>query len=368
MILSGTKVVTPSGVLTDGWVRVEGDRIAEVGSGPGDGAALGGYLVPGFVDMHCHGGGGADFADATAERVAEVAATHRAHGTTTVLASLVSAPVSTLTGQLSALGELVTDGLLAGIHLEGPFLAEARKGAHDPAALRDPTPEATRALLEAGGTALRMLTIAPERTGAVEAIRAAADAGVTVALGHTDATEAQVRAGVDAGARVATHLFNGMRPLHHREPGPIGALLDDERVTVELICDLIHLAPTVIHLAATHAGPRRTVLVTDAMSATGLGDGSYELGGLAVTVRDGEPRLADGSLAGSALTMDRALANFVHAGMPILEAVTASATLPARLLGIDDELGAVRAGLRADLVLLDEQLRPRRVMQRGAWV
>lgn len=245
MILSGTKVVTPSGVLTDGWVRVEGDRIAEVGSGPGDGAALGGYLVPGFVDMHCHGGGGADFADATAERVAEVAATHRAHGTTTVLASLVSAPVSTLTGQLSALGELVTDGLLAGIHLEGPFLAEARKGAHDPAALRDPTPEATRALLEAGGTALRMLTIAPERTGAVEAIRAAADAGVTVALGHTDATEAQVRAGVDAGARVATHLFNGMRPLHHREPGPIGALLDDERVTVELICDLIHLAPTV---------------------------------------------------------------------------------------------------------------------------
>ncbi|WP_020499386.1 N-acetylglucosamine-6-phosphate deacetylase [Sciscionella marina] len=367
MILGGAKVVTPDGVLDDGWVRVEGERIAGVGSGPVDGESLGGYVVPGFVDMHCHGGGGADFAEATPERVGTAVRTHRARGTTSMLASLVSAPIEVLTGQLTALAPLVEEGLIAGVHLEGPFISDKRRGAHNPAALRDPEPDAVRALLAAGGSALRMLTIAPERAGAIAAIELAAAEGVTVALGHTDAVEEQVRAGIEAGARVATHLFNGMRPLHHREPGPIGALLDDERVAVELICDLVHLAPTTIHLSATHAGRARTVLITDAMSAAELGDGDYELGGLAVTVTEGEPRLPDGSLAGSVLTMDRAFANFVRSGMPITEAVQASSTLPAQLLGLG-EVGAIAQGRRADLVLLDEDLRLRRVLHRGSWV
>jgi N-acetylglucosamine-6-phosphate deacetylase len=372
LVLSGAKIVAPEGVLDNHWLRTDGARIAEIGSGPPPDDAVdvtGRWLVPGFVDTHTHGGGGADFGDATAESVARAVAAHRKHGTTTIVGSLVSAPIDRLRRRLTALRELVTDDLLAGVHVEGPFLSELRRGAHDPAALRDPDGTAVRALLDAGGDALRMITIAPERAGAIDAVRRCVDAGTIVAIGHTDATETDVRAAVDAGATVATHLFNGMRPLHHREPGPIGALLDDDRVTVELICDLVHLAPTTIHLAATHAGPHRTVLITDAMSATGLGDGSYELGGLKVTVRDGEPRLDDGgSLAGSVLTMDKAFANFVDAGMTISDAVAAASTHPARLLGLTDELGTIETGKYADLVLLDDELRLERVLRRGAWV
>lgn len=368
MIIGADRVVTPSGVLTGGWIRVEGERITEVDTTPVTADVTGAVLVPGFVDLHCHGGAGADFAEARPDRVATAVAAHRARGTTTMLASLVSAPVQTLCDQLRALAEPVAEGLLAGVHLEGPFLAETRRGAHDPTVLRDPSPEAVRALLDAGGSALRMLTLAPERPGALAAIEEASLRGVLVAVGHTDATEAQTRAAITAGARVGTHLFNGMRPLHHREPGPVGALLDDHRLTVELICDGAHLAPTTVRLAARLAGPGRTVLVTDAMSAAGLGDGDYQLGGLAVTVRDGQPRLADGALAGSVLTMDRAFANAVDAGLSLTDAVAASATTPARLLGLDDQVGALRAGLRADAVLLDEQLVPRRVLRRGQCV
>jgi N-acetylglucosamine-6-phosphate deacetylase len=287
-----------------------------------------------------------------------------------MLASLVSDPIRALVNQQAALRELVEDGELAGIHLEGPFIAEARCGAHDPAVLREPDPAAVDALLHAGHGAVRMVTLAPELPGGVRAVRQLTEAGVIAAIGHTDGTEEQIRPAIDAGATVGTHLFNGMRPLHHREPGPIGALLDDERVTIELICDLVHVHPTVLRLAATYAGRGRTVLITDAMSATDATDGRYHLGRLEVDVRDGVATLADtGSLAGSTLTMDVAFRNFVRdAGLSVLDAVRATSGRPAELLGLADHTGSLRAGLAADLVVLSDDLRPTRVLRRGEWV
>ncbi|MCG8917932.1 N-acetylglucosamine-6-phosphate deacetylase [Actinokineospora sp. PR83] len=374
-LITGGRLVTPDGVLDDGWLLVEDGHIAALGTGGPPRAddavdAGGAWVVPGFVDIHCHGGGGAAFTSADPADLRLAADTHARHGTTTLLASLVSRPVPELADQIAALRELVEDDVVAGIHLEGPFLSAARCGAHDPAVLRPPAPEAVDALLAAGRGAVRMVTLAPELAGSVEAVRRLVDGGAIAALGHTDAVEAQVLPAVDAGATVATHLFNGMRPLHHREAGPIGALLDDDRVSVELICDLVHLSPTVVRLAARHAGPERTVLVTDAIAAAGAGDGDYEIGGLAVRVRDGVPTLAEsGALAGSSLTMDAAFRNLVRGcGLDVPEAVAATATRPAALLGLADTTGKLAKGLAADLVLLDRDLALTRVCRRGTWL
>lgn len=383
-VLRGGRIVTPDGVLEQGWLTVRDGLIEQIGSqqpgtnGTGPGVEPGTYVVdlegqwvlPGFVDIHCHGGGGASYTETSAARLATAAAAHRRHGTTTTMASLVSGPIPTLVNQIAGLVELVQDGEFAGIHLEGPFISAARCGAHDPAVLRAPDRDSVNALLAAGKGAIRMVTLAPELDGGVEAVRRFVDAGVIVAIGHTDATLAQVLPAVDAGATVATHLFNGMRPLHHREPGPIGALLDDDRVTIELICDLVHLHPTVVRIAARHAGPNRTVLVTDAMAAAGVGDGVYQVGALRVTVRDGVPTLdGGGALAASTLTLDAAVRNFVHTcGMSVVEAAEAVASRPAQLLGRKDEIGTLAPGAVADLVVLDEGLHTSQVMHNGVWV
>ncbi|MQA10901.1 MAG: N-acetylglucosamine-6-phosphate deacetylase [Pseudonocardiaceae bacterium] len=378
-VLTGGKVVTGAGVLDPGWLAISDGVIIGVGdhtaSIPRDAREIpvSGWVVPGFVDIHCHGGGGSAFWEPDQEDVLRAVATHRAHGTTTMLASLVSRPVDELAKQTAALAELVDDGFLAGVHLEGPFLSAARCGAHDPAVLRPPSPEAVRMLLDAGRDTVRMVTLAPELDGSLDAIRRLADDGVLAAIGHTDAVVGQARAAVDAGATVATHLFNGMRPLHHREPGPVGAVIQDERVTVELICDLVHLHPDIVSMMARFAGAERTVLVTDAMAAAAAGDGVYDVGGLEVTVRDGVSMLAgadqDGAIAGSTLTMDRAFRHFVRdAGMSIEDAVAATATCPARLLGLGDTTGALHPALAADVVVLDDELRISRVLCRGEWM
>ena len=372
LLLCAGRIVTPARVFAPGWVHLDGDRIADVGPGapprPADldlGAAT---VVPGFVDAHVHGGGGQSFDAGSAEAAGTVVRAHLAHGTTTMMASVVSDGYASLTRSLRELSALVEDGLLAGIHLEGPWLSPHHAGAHDRAKLAEPAPEQIDTLVEAGGGHLRMVTLAPELPGGLEAVRRLTAAGVIVGIGHTDATYDVARAALDAGASVGTHLFNAMRGLHHREPGPPTALLEHPDAYVELVADGVHLHPAVLRLAAG-AKPHLAVLVTDAMGAAAAGDGDYRLGGMAVSVRDGVARLADnGAIAGSTLTMAAAVRYAVQvAGLAIEDVVRAATASPAAMLGLN-RVGALRPGFRADLVVLGEELDVLRVMHRGHWV
>ncbi|GAA3338942.1 N-acetylglucosamine-6-phosphate deacetylase [Amorphoplanes nipponensis] len=359
------RVVRP-GAVVPGTVEVDGPTILDVTERgrPGDD-----IIVPGFVDLHCHGGGGHTFTTGDAAAARAAAAFHLRHGTTTMLASLVSSPYELMRDATAGYRPLVADGTIAGVHFEGPYLSHARCGAQNPAFLREPSLAELTALVELGAGAVRMVTIAPELPGALDAVRFLVSRGVVAALGHTDATYEQARAGVAAGATVGTHLCNGMRPAHHREPGPIVALLDSPSVVCELVADGIHLHDGMLRFAAHAAGPDRAALITDAMDAAGMPDGRYELGGQEVTVADRVARLArDGSIAGSTLTMDAAFRQAVGAGLDLPTAAAMAATTPARVLGLTDEVGALEAGLRADLVVLAPDLTVKRVMRAGAWV
>lgn len=353
------RIVTPEAVVT-GHLDLDGDTIAAIVP---DETAGDDVIVPGFVDLHCHGGGGHTFTTGSAEAAREAAAFHLRHGTTTILASLVSSPFELMRSAVAAYRPLVAEGVLAGIHFEGPYLSGVRCGAQNPEFLRDPSMAEIAELVPSG--VVRMMTVAPELPGALEAISYLRDHGVLAAIGHTDATYAQTHAGVAAGATVATHLFNGMRPPHHREPGPVVGLLSST-AAVELIADNIHLHPGMLKFAAESAGPGRAMLITDAMDATGMPDGRYELGGQEVIVADRVARLAgNGSIAGSTLTMDVAFRNAVAAGLPLVGTALAAATTPARLLGLHDRLGALTPGLRADLVVFSPDLVRRSVLRAG---
>lgn len=373
VLVSAGSVVTPDRVLRPGWVHVQNGQVAAVGEGPpprpADREAPEGWLLPGFIDAHVHGGGGADLASARPDDVATAAALHRSHGTTTMVASLVTAELAALEAAVTALADLVDDGLLAGVHLEGPWLAPERAGAHDPGLLRAPDPAALGRLLGAGRGAVRVVTLAPELPGGLAAVRQVVAEGAVAAIGHTAADyDTTVRA-VEAGAGLGTHLFNAMPPLHHRAPGPVAALLEAEQVAVELVLDGVHLHPATAALAARRAGGLRTVLVTDAIAAAGADDGLYRLGGLEVTVAGGAAHLSGTEvIAGSTLTMDRAWSNAVQlTGFTPVEASLAASTNPARLLGLAAETGAIVPGLRADLVVLDRAHRVVGVMTRGRW-
>lgn len=383
-VLAGARVVLPTGTVDDGCVIVEGTRIAgggppgpEPAGGPGEAPAdaetldlSGHWLVPGFVDLHNHGGGGASFAGGTAEDVLKGVHTHRAHGTTTVVASAVTGDLDFLARHAGMLAELAQQGDIAGIHFEGPFISPCRKGAHDEELLRDPDPAEVRKLLDAAHGHARMVTLATELPGGLDSVRLLAEHGVIAAVGHTDATYEQTLQAIDAGATVATHLFNAMPPLGHRSPGPIAALLEDERVTVELINDGTHLHPAALRLAFHHAGAARVAFITDAMDAAGFGDGRYMLGPMEVEVADGVARLVEGgSIAGSTLTLDRAFKRAVTVdGLPVEDVVRAISANPARLLGLDERIGSLEPGKDADLVVLDAGFDLVGVMRRGEWV
>jgi N-acetylglucosamine-6-phosphate deacetylase len=357
MKLSG-RIVTPTGVI-EGSLTADNGKITALRKGKADDQ----WLLPGFVDIHNHGGGGHTFTTGDAESARAAAAFHLKHGTTTLLASLVSAPFELMRDAVAAFAPLVADGVLAGIHFEGPYLSHVRCGAQNPAFLRDPDPAELTELIKLGQGSLRMVTIAPERAGAIEAIELLASHGILAAIGHTDASYEQVKAGVAAGATVATHLFNGMRPLQHREPGPIVALLDSPPVVVELIADGVHLHDGTLAFAVHAATPARAALITDAMSAAGMPDGEYDLGGQSVLVADRVARLArDGSIAGSTLTMDAALRRATGAGLSIVDAAAMAATTPARLLGLDKRLAI---GCDADIVILGNDLQVRQVIRSG---
>lgn len=368
LVLAAKRVVDADGERPDAWVRVDGDTIVEVGAGTAPtGAVRADVLLPGFVDLHCHGGGGASFTSADPDQIARAATTHRAHGTTTMHASLVSADYDDLIAQIRALIPFVDDGTLRGIHLEGPWISPSYCGAHDPLTLRNPDPGDVARVLDAGEGRIGMVTLAPELPGALEAVRSIVDAGAIAAVGHTAADGDAARAAVDAGATVATHLFNAMPPLLHRDAGPVGVLLADSRVTCEVIGDGVHLEPDVVALALS-AAHGRGALITDAMSAAGAGDGDYRIGPLEVVVRDGVARLRDGgSLAGSTLLMDSAVRRAVRlAGRSLDEASTAASLAPARAMGLADR-GRLAVGQRADVVALDEDLRVMRVLRGGEW-
>ncbi|OBH16124.1 N-acetylglucosamine-6-phosphate deacetylase [Mycolicibacter sinensis] len=369
-VISAGTVVLDGRVHRPGWLSVDDGRITACGSGlvRADDDLPDCVVVPGFIDMHCHGGDGVSYPEAP-DRAAVL---HAGHGTTGGLASLVTAAPEALLAQVRTLAEATRRGVVDGIHLEGPWLSGRHCGAHDPSWLRDPDTGEIEALLDTADGTIRMVTLAPESPGALPAIRRFVDAGVVVALGHTDASYEQTQAAIDAGATVGTHLFNAMRALHHREPGPVPALLADPRVTVELIADGVHLHPGVIRHVVAVAGPDRVALVTDAMAAAGAGDGPFTLGGLGVDVTDGVARLrGTATIAGSTATMDRLFATAVGLlggdDAALAAAVRMTATTPARALGLRG-VGVLAPGSAANLVVMNADLQVLRVMRRGTWL
>lgn len=362
---------------TDGpaWLRVAAGRVVERGTGapPQPVDVELGTVVPGFVDTHVHGALGVDLATVGVDPT-PVVEHHARAGSTTLLASVATGPLAVTRERLRELAPLVRSGVLAGIHLEGPWLSPARRGAHDPALLRTPDRDEVAEVLAAADGTMRMVTIAPELPGAREAVDDLVAAGVTVALGHTDADADTLRDAVDRGASVVTHLFNGMPPLHHRAPGPVGVALSDDRLVVEVIADGFHVADEAVDVAR-RAAAGRLVVVSDAMAATGLGDGRYDLAGSSVLVRDGVAMLADGSsLAGSTVPVGGAVARLLRRGVPVPELVAATSTVPARVHGLPGHGLAI--GEPADLVELDVDgtsgaagsAGVARVMRRGTWL
>jgi N-acetylglucosamine-6-phosphate deacetylase len=370
LVLAADRVVTATGAeLAPGWIEITCGKVAAVGAGrPARGVAepVSGTIVPGFVDMHAHGALGHDFVSAADDSIHAIRQHHARRGTTTLMATVATAPIETMLERVRFLRPYVAAGLLAGIHLEGPYLAPERRGAHDPSLLRHPDAAEIRELLaEAAGT-LRMVTLAPELPGSPEAVEMLVAAGVTVAVGHTACTAEQARAAFDAGASVLTHAFNGMPPLHHREAGPLGVALVDQRVTVELILDGHHVGYEAAELVRRVAHGR-LALVSDAMSAAGLGDGNYRVAGSAVVVRNGIAMLADGSsLAGSTITVADAFARLRDAhGASWADGAAATSLTPTRAVGV--AASGLREGEPADLVLVNGGA-VAGVMRAGQWV
>lgn len=389
------RVVTATAVIDDGVVVLDGDTIAWVG--PVDAAGHHGWrdvpeasevpvtLLPGLVDLHNHGGGGAGFPDVSTPEQARVAVhEHLMHGTTTLVASLVTAAPDTLRERIAVLTVLADAGELAGIHLEGPYLSTARCGAQDPELIQRPDPDLVRELAEAAHGHLVTMTVAPELAGVSGeggVMEALITAGALPSFGHTDASWSQTRtAVVDAHARLeanpgrrsarptVTHLFNGMRPLAHRDPGPIPELLAAARrgdVVVELIGDGTHVAPEMVRSIFELLGAANVALVTDAMAAAGMPDGAYRLGSIDVTVSEGVARLTEGgTIAGGTAHLLDVVRTTVAGGVPLVDAVLAASTTPAMVLG-DPLVGALEAGRRADVVVTDSDLRAVQVLRAG---
>jgi N-acetylglucosamine-6-phosphate deacetylase len=391
-LLTG-RVVTPSAIVADGAVVVAGERIAWVGRRPDlagappavaaavvpEGWAEGRTLLPGLVDVHCHGGAGGEFgADEAASR--DAARHHLRHGTTTLVGSLVSAPGDILVAGTAACAALVREGDLAGIHLEGPFLSVARCGAQDASALRDPDPRLVDALAAAAAGGWAQMTFAPERAGADRLVAQLAEHGVLGSVGHTDADArtarealARVRGGAPrGGVPLVTHVFNGMPPLHHRSPGPVAAALGAAargEAVLEVVGDGVHLDTETVRMLFEVVGPAQLALITDAMAASGMPEGVYSLGGRQVVVDGRTARLADGgAIAGGVATLSEVVRWCVQeAGVGLVDAVLAASHTPAEAMGWDDR-GELLTGRRADVLVIDDGLTPVAVMRGGHWV
>ena len=378
------KAITPKGeiadagiLIRDGEIEMVGTRAAmELPGGAEEVQAGQSTAIPGFVDVHIHGAGGRDVMEADQAALSTIAGRLAAFGTTSLLATTVTASADQTIRAVEGIakyisGQYQTNNARAeilGIHFEGPFLSKARRGVHPAEWLQLPSAELLQRFLHAASGTARILTIAPELLGAMPCIDAARSLGMVVSIGHTDATYEQARAAVAHGAHHATHVYNAMRPFTHRDPGVIGAVLTTPEVTAELIADGIHVDEIAMKVLLQAKGAQSVILISDGISATGMPDGKYMLGGLEVTVSGGVCRNAEGKLAGSTLTLDRALRNIVSLGIPLADAVRMLTLNPATLLGIEFKKGALRTGADADIVLLNDALEIERVWARGTLV
>ena len=378
-----SRILTPQEELLDAVILVEGGRITAIGhrdevkipEGAVDYVASGMTVVPGFVDVHIHGAGGHDVMEATHAALDCITSTVARHGTTSILATTVTAPVDETCKSLEGIAQYIRShehqentGLAAeilGIHLEGPFISKTRRGVHPSDSITRPSIEILDKFRAASDGLISILTVAPEVSGALDLIRAAVTNGIVAAIGHTDADYEQARAAIQAGARHAVHFYNAMRPFSHRDPGVIGAVLTEPDVTAEIIADGVHVAGPAIQVLLGTKGFDTVLLASDGTAATGMPDGNFRLGNFEVTVKDGVCRNSEGKLAGSTLTLDRALRYIVSLGVPLIDALRMATILPARRLGLAGKKGIIAIGADADLVVLTPDLRVAGVMTRG---
>jgi len=376
MLIAAARIITadgrssgPNAILAPGYIDCSGGRVVSVCAGRPASRPdvwLGrGFLLPGLVDLQVNGYAGVELAGADLAGVASVAERLPQTGTTSFMPTFITSPIEVLEGALRRGGEILPQlaeapGLarILGIHAEGPFISSKRRGAHNPDWIITPTPDAIENLLKAGSPYLRLVTIAPELDGALAAIKQLAEAGVAVSVGHSDATAHEVSMAAMCGATMVTHLFNAQRPMHHREPGVVGQALADSRLSSSLIADLHHVSGQVIAVAFA-AAPGRILLISDAAACAGMPPGTYLLGGEPIELGDGDgtpPARADGTLAGSALRMDSAVANLVATGVGLVDAARAATRIPADLIGRPD-LGRIAPGAAADFTWLSDDLR-----------
>lgn len=378
------RVLTPQDELNDAVILVEDGRIAALGhrdqvtvpEGAVDYVAGGNTVVPGFVDIHIHGAGGHDVMEGTPRALDKIASTVARYGTTSMVATTVTAPVDTTCKSLEGIARHIRkreqeaapgpSAEILGIHFEGPFISKAQRGVHPTDSLAKPSAKLLDQFIEAADGLGRIITMAPELPGGVELVARAKAAGLVVSMGHTDADYTQARDAIRAGARHATHTYNAMRPFTHRDPGVIAAVMTEPDVTAEIIADLVHVAPPAIQVLLGVKGFDTVIAITDGIAAAGMPDGTYRLGTFEVTVKDGVCRNSEGKLAGSTLTLDRALRNLVSLGVPFVDAIRMMTILPARRLGLAGKKGIIAIGSDADLVVLTPDLHVAGVMTRGA--
>jgi len=376
------KAITPTLEILDAGILIRDDEIERIGkreelelpAGATEIRAEDSTAVPGFIDVHIHGAGGRDVMEGTAEALSTITKRVAKSGTTSIVATTVTASTDDTLRAVEGVSRYIptqfdscTDPCaeILGIHFEGPFLSKERRGVHPAELLQLPTADALQKFLHAAAGNARILTIAPELFGAMPCIDAARSLGMVVSIGHTDATYEQARAAIAHGAHHATHVYNAMRPFSHRDPGVIGAVLTSTEVNAELIADGIHVDEIAMKVLLQAKGPERVVLISDGTPATGMPDGKYKLGGIDVIVVDGVCRDLNGKLAGSTLTLDKALRNTVGLGIPLANAVRMLTLNPATVLGIEFKKGALRTGADADVLLLNEALQVTRVWTRG---
>jgi N-acetylglucosamine-6-phosphate deacetylase len=376
-ITSKGEIANAGILIRDGEIEMVGPRSGmELPSGATEVQATDSTAIPGFVDVHIHGAGGHDVMEANETALSTITGRLAAFGTTSLLATTITASADDTCRSVEGIAKYISGQYqtsdpraeILGIHFEGPFLSKERRGVHPAEWLQLPSAELLQRFLQAAAGNARILTIAPELLGATPCIDAARSLGMVVSIGHTDATYEQARAAVAHGAHHATHVYNAMRPFTHRDPGVIGAVLTTPEVTAELIADGIHVDEIAMKVLLQAKGAQGVVLISDGTSATGMPDGEYLLGGLKVTVNGGVCRNAEGRLAGSTLTLDRALRNIVGLGIPLADAVRMLTLNPATLLGIEFKKGALRTGADADIVLLNDGLEIEQVWARGTVV